>query len=487
MDHVYNIYQSFREMKRIIIVTLVLFTCRIISAQYSDGGNHDLYIEAFHYKQGINKPYFPPRAFSMYLDLAVEGHAEAMNALAIMYARGSGTDTNYVNANLWFERAALAGYHKAYYNLGLMWKYGYGVIRDEKKALECYVSGADLGDADCKYAVGYMSFKGIECEQDYEKALKLFFEAADQGNAASYYMIGLCYRNGYGIERDEGEAKKWLELSSSTGNLLAQRELAAEKPENHLNIGTSPPDTLYGIPIPGDYKPVEHNIHDNDIAGKYTGFLVTYDWSGQYVINLASLDLELKRNGNSVTGWWEEADSITAIINATVTDTGLVFNNVRYLRTDHYRTKPISFNFRTAEIQIAGVDSMVFLSGNIRFFSEVTMENERPMYISLIKTDYTDPDPDDPPQTEKPLEDMCVFPNPFNDRINISFKLNGESEISAMIFSTTGRKLYQADFGRLNTGVNIQQLQLNLPGGVYVVRLSNGNFALTKKIIKLIK
>ncbi|MBN2631956.1 MAG: SEL1-like repeat protein [Bacteroidales bacterium] len=477
---------KYRQIRRFLLLPLAILSCLIADAQYGDDDNHGLYTEAFYYKQGINKPYHPARAFNMYMDLANEGYAEAMNALAIMYARGSGTDTNYVDAYTWFERAALAGYHKAYYNMGLLWKYGYGVVCDEKKALESYVTGADLGDPDCKYAAGYMSYKGIACPQDYEKALKMFFEAANQGHAAASYMTGICYRNGYGIQKDEEEAKRWLELSAGAGNFLALAELAAEKPENHFNTATSPPDTLYGVHIPENYIPVEHDIHDTDITGKYSGFLVTYDWSGQYVINLASLDLDLKRNGNTLTGLWEESDSLSAKLNATVTDTGLVFENVNYLRTDHYHRRPISFDFRSADIHLTKADSVIFLSGNIRFFSEVTMEAERPMYISLIRTDYYS-GPDDPPQTEKPLEDLCVFPNPFSDRINISFKLNGESEVSATVFSTGGRKLYQADFGKLAAGVNIQQLQLNMPGGVYVVKLSNGNFALTTRIIRLHK
>jgi hypothetical protein len=474
---------SYISMKRILPLLFLVLCLDMTNGQTPVNPIQKRYYEALFLIDGTNKPYYPSGAYNIMLDLASEGVPKAMNALAIMYAEGTGTEVNYSEAFYWFDRAASSGYYRAYYNLGLFWKYGYGVDRDESKALECYGKGADHGDPDCIYGLGYMSYKGIACDQDYEKALEKFFEAAALGNSASSYMIGICYKNGYGITRDESEARRWLELSAGLGNIRALAELFSDKAENNFNPDSLPSEIPEGIQIPETYKTVEHNLNGSDISGKFSGYLITYDWSGEYIISLAPLNLVLNYNETGFSGLWTESDSIIAEINASVTDTGLVFINSRYERYNHFHNKPVLFDFKSAEISITAIDSTVCLTGNIHLFSESTMEYEKPVFVSLVKNDAVGIH-DITDETEKPVSDLCIFPNPFRDQINISFTLKTESDVSAMVYSIDGRKLHQADFGRLNSGENIQNLNLNLPGGIYIVKIICPSASVTTMIVK---
>lgn len=470
-------------MKRILLFFIVLLSLEVIAAQSGNDTIQKRYNDALDYLQGIYKPFYPAKAFNLFLELAEEGIPEAMNKVAIMYAEGIGIETDYLSAYSWFDKAASAGYFKAYYNMGLFWKYGYGVERDETKALESCVKGAGYGDPDCKYAVGYMSYKGLACKQDYTKALELFFDAATGGNIAASYMIGICYRNGYGIQRDETEAKKWLEKSSTGGHYRATRELAANEEENHFITGSFAIEILYDNQIPETYTKVEHNVYDADVAGKYSGYLVTYDWSGEYVIGLSSLKLDLQNSRNKISGLWVESDTSIAEVTGIITDTALVFTNSKYNRSDRYRSKSIQFYFKSAGLHITKNDSVTWLTGNIQLFSEVTMEPEKPMYISLKRTDVTI-EPDITEKQDKLIGDLHAFPNPFRDLINISFNLKKESEVNVSVFSSDGRKLYQTDFGKLSPGVNSQNLYLNVTKGVYLLKVACGSESVTTKIIK---
>lgn len=471
------------EMKRILLIVIVLSAGGIVASQSGNDTIQEKYNEALYYMRGVNKPHYPARALNIFLDLADSGVAKAMNAAAIMYEQGIGTDQDYSAAYYWYEKAAYAGYYKAYYNLGLLWKYGYGVERNESKAFECYVTGADQGDPDCQYALGYMFYKGLACEQDYLQALRLFLDAASSGNAAASYMIGICYRNGYGIARDETEAQRWLEISSSSGNHRADIELASEEAENNFSDGSSTSGILYDVPIPETYTKIEYNLNDINIAGKYQGYLVTYDWSGEYIIGLSPLKLDLHNDGLNIYGQCIESDTNIVMVNASITDTGLVFVNMKYGRTDHYHSEPVEYDFNSASIQIIVDDSIAFLTGNIQFFSELTIEPERPIYISLLRTEVPKGN-DIPDLSGMPVYDLRAFPNPFRDQLYISFELLEEAEVGVMVFTADGKKLYQADLGKLPSGPNIQQLQLNVPGGIYIVKVICGSASLTTKIVR---
>lgn len=123
------------------------------------------------------------RAKELYLELADEGNAAAMNNYACSLSDPE-------EKAIWFEKAANNGDSFGYWNLGNLYKDGRGV------------------------------------KQDYSKALSLFKQAASMGNKHAMMEIANMYRFGKGIELDKEKAMDWLNKAMIAGDEQAKMELA---------------------------------------------------------------------------------------------------------------------------------------------------------------------------------------------------------------------------------------------------------------------
>ncbi len=80
--------------------------------------------------------------------------------------------------------------------------------------------------------------------------------------------------------------------------------------------------------------------------------------------------------------------------------------------------------------------------------------------------------------------DLSVFPNPFNEKANISFSLNNTQKVVINVYSLMGEKVKTIDMGVLSSGSQLVELDRNaLANGVYLVTLNINNKLITKKII----
>jgi len=86
-------------------------------------------------------------AFSLYQQLADQGHAKAQFNLGVMYDRGQYVTQDYVQAVSWYVKAAEQGNANAQYNLALKYQMGQGVTQDESKAAYWYRRAAEEGSA----------------------------------------------------------------------------------------------------------------------------------------------------------------------------------------------------------------------------------------------------------------------------------------------------------------------------------------------------
>jgi TPR repeat protein len=82
-------------------------------------------------------------AFSLYQQLANQGHAKAQFNLGVMYDRGHFVAQDYAQAVSWYQKAAEQGNANAQYNLALKYQMGQGVIQDETKAAYWYRKAAE--------------------------------------------------------------------------------------------------------------------------------------------------------------------------------------------------------------------------------------------------------------------------------------------------------------------------------------------------------
>lgn len=106
--------------------------------------------------------------------LAKEGETWAMFEIG-NYLRN--VEHNYVEALVWFQRAADLGYDVAQFEVGCTYKYGWGV------------------------------------EKDYKKSVRYFSLAVEQGNKSAMFELGGLYEKGHGIERDMDKANELYHAS----------------------------------------------------------------------------------------------------------------------------------------------------------------------------------------------------------------------------------------------------------------------------------
>jgi uncharacterized protein len=99
---------------------------------------------------GVGVPTDFEEAVKWYQLSANQGHADAQNNLATMYAEGEGVERDSNKAAKLYENAAQQGNFDALNNLGTMYMQGVGVPRDYLKAYMWFHLGEMKGDRSAK-------------------------------------------------------------------------------------------------------------------------------------------------------------------------------------------------------------------------------------------------------------------------------------------------------------------------------------------------
>ena len=407
-----------------------------------------------------------------------DANAMAMNALGIAYMKGIGVDADSTQATLWFERAGEAGYHDAYHNLGMMYKDGQcGLRQDFAKAARYFDAGARAGSVMCYYDMGYMLYKGLGCHQDYAKAADLFAKGVDLDHSPCLYMLGLCYRNGYGVERDSARASFLLGRAAELSYGAAIEEQLRELPENSWNSLAAHMEQA--VQVPASMPAIEPMVADiASIPGEYHGSLVTYDWSGKYIINERPLSVSMVMASGVVNGKWCDGVDTVSFSATVAADGRLVFKDGAMRRHERYTEEhPVLYRFKSADLVSMGGS----LTGSLRLYSVTQREPERPMYISLAKVVAQDRDA----AVDSIGTSLKAYPNPFSGDVTLSFDLT-EDVASARIclYSQAGVNVLNATTGALAAGRHSFTITPNVPDGMYVTHVTAGNRQFRAIIIK---
>ena len=148
---------------------------------------------AFAYTQGFDGKGFQlmsPNAFKIYLEMALEGHADAQNEVGCLYMKGGRPEE--AEGFQWFHESALQGYAPAQFNLG-----------------RCF-------------------FKGIHVEKDIEAAIQWYEKAANQYFPEAAYELHRCYSKGIGVGKDSSKATKWRELAYRSRSMMREQFTCVE-------------------------------------------------------------------------------------------------------------------------------------------------------------------------------------------------------------------------------------------------------------------
>jgi hypothetical protein len=468
-------------MKFLLTAILLLVYAGMLAQTRHQATNQSAVELAATYMNGSNG-YKPQQAFALYTQSAREGNAKAMNALGIHYSKGLGVTADVSKAFEWFEKAAQQGYTNAWINLGNLYQRGAGAAINFQQAYQCYQKAALAGNKEGAYKAAYLLYKGLGVTQDYTRAYKLFYASSAAGYSPAMYFLGLCYRNGYGVARNADSARYWLTRAAVKGSEQAKQELAMASPENPVQP-IALPAAIASPAIQAlqssKYQRVKHNVQERDLPGKYTGYAVKYDWSGQHIVSVSSLAVTIGASGSVITGSWKEDDAVTATVNAVLTPSSLVFHNTQYGRTHHYSAgKPETFEFKEAALQLVQQDDGILLYGNLQLYSPSRQEPGKPYYAVLKKASPAG-------KLEAiTISDLQTYPNPFTSALTVSFTLNRESTVSLAIYTIDGKRLSGDAPALLLPGSYKRTLSVNQPAGTYLVQLECNGETRSVKISK---
>lgn len=182
-----------------------------------------------HYQRGLayyrSKPPDYVNAAVWYRRAADLGHAGAQNDLGWLYQNGWGVPRDNAQAVYWYRLAATQGNGSAQVNIGWMHQNGRGVPRDYGEAMRWYRLAAAQNDPVAADNLGVLYRDGLDVRRDHNEAVAWFRKSAAAGHALGQTNLGWMYDNGWGVPRDDAEAMKWYRLAAAQGDALAQNNI----------------------------------------------------------------------------------------------------------------------------------------------------------------------------------------------------------------------------------------------------------------------
>lgn len=301
--------------------------------------------------------------------------------LGLAYLDGIGVASDVDKAVTLLEKAGQAGYDRAYNVLGNMYKQGgNGVRQDFRKAYRYYCTGAERGHNMCIYYKGLMQYKGLGCRQDYKEAAMTFLTSANDRDANSLYMLGLCSRNGYGLAKDSAAALFCLQRAARMHCPEASEELMRPHEETYMHdVYANAPRYSY---IPDSLPDVRPSAVAVDLpAGDYRGFIVTYDWSGKYILDERQFAMTLNGvTGGGFSGTLTVGDD-SAKFCGTLSGGRLVFTEGGLTMPDRYVRGGKQY-YDLSDMALEAFGGKV--RGRLSLMSRSRKEPGNPMYFELV-------------------------------------------------------------------------------------------------------
>lgn len=129
---------------------------------------------------------------------------------------------DWERANLYYERAAQAGYAPAMVSYALCLLHGEGTKSNEEEAMVWAVKAISTEDS---YAVAFCTEFGLGVERDEQRAIALYGQSARAGFSAAQYRLGLLLTEDSENAEDMARGRQWLIEAARQGQALAQFEL----------------------------------------------------------------------------------------------------------------------------------------------------------------------------------------------------------------------------------------------------------------------
>ena len=145
------------------------------------------------------------------------GFSLAAYQLGKCWRDGRGVFPDDEQAELWFRRAADAGYGFAQYALAKL-------LQSQNRtdeAVSWYEKAATQGNSWAAYCLGKLYLQGAHVPKDMPKAVDYLTFSAEQGNQYAQYTLGKLYLTGQGVKQDREQAWTYFYESAEQGNEYA--------------------------------------------------------------------------------------------------------------------------------------------------------------------------------------------------------------------------------------------------------------------------
>lgn len=172
-----------------------------------------------------------PTIVSWLYRAAQQDMLEAQFALGHIYQYGKpGIQPDLLEAEKWYEQAALKGYRQALQALNFLQNQrAYKMVRppslEDKWEVQWTSQSATYGDVQSQFDLGRLYAEGKKVQQDYVKAAIWYEKAAAQEHIESMYALANLYLDGLGIEKDVKKALFWFKQAAMRDYIPAQRRL----------------------------------------------------------------------------------------------------------------------------------------------------------------------------------------------------------------------------------------------------------------------
>jgi tetratricopeptide (TPR) repeat protein len=166
------------------------------------------------------------KAFKLFINAANIGYADAQCCVGCCYKHGYGTEKDYSEARVWYDKSSKNGCARALRHIAMCYEDGLGVEKDINQAINWYKKAIESGDKYSMVIIGSIYYYGKnEIAINHVEAFKWYAKAAEEGDSDGMWRLGMCYENGMGVNMDWDMAREWYEKASKLGNKKAKNAL----------------------------------------------------------------------------------------------------------------------------------------------------------------------------------------------------------------------------------------------------------------------
>lgn len=86
-------------------------------------------------------------------------------------------------------------------------------------------------------------------------------------------------------------------------------------------------------------------------------------------------------------------------------------------------------------------------------------------------------------ENNSPVQALSIYPNPIQDKINVSFNIQNEKTVTLKVTDIDGKLIHTQDLGQIKGYINQSIDASKFPKGIYFINISSETISETRKIV----